>query len=116
MANIFHLTTNSEWRQAESHGRYEAPSLASAGFIHCSDCHQLSRVANHIFRGQTGLVLLHINTEKLTSQVVYENLDGGNELFPHVYGSVNLDAVVRVTPFEPAEDGGFDHHNAMDFS
>lgn len=67
-----------------------APSLASAGFIHCSDRHQFSRVANHIFRNTTGLVLLHVDKEKLLSEVVYENLDGGPEPFPHVYGGREL--------------------------
>jgi uncharacterized protein (DUF952 family) len=117
VAVIFHITTNDEWREAEHHGRYEAPSLASAGFIHCSNGHQVVRVANHIFRGTTGLVLLHIDTEKLLSQVIYENLEGGLEPFPHVYGSINLDAVARITSFEPAEDGSFDHHDIdTDFS
>jgi uncharacterized protein (DUF952 family) len=111
VAVIFHITTNNQWREAEHRGRYEAPSLASAGFIHCSDRHQVVRVANHIFRGTTGLIVLHIDTEKLVSPVVYENLEGGPEPFPHVYGPINLDAVAGITSFEPAEDGSFDHHD-----
>ncbi len=110
MAIIFHITSGSEWHKALQHGRYEAPSLAEAGFIHCSDRNQVVRVANHIYRNQTGLVLLHISPDKLTSRVVYENLEGGQELFPHVYGFINIDAVTGVTPFEPNENGMFDHH------
>lgn len=111
MRVIFHITTAGAWREAEQRGRYEAPSLASAGFIHCSNRHQLVRVANHIFRRTTGLVLLHIDTKMLASPVIDENLEGGPEPFPHVYGPINLDAVARVTAFEPAEDGSFDHHH-----
>ena len=112
MATIFHITTQREWEQAVQRGRYEAQSLATEGFIHCSDGDQVIRVANSIFRGTHRLVLLHVSVEKLSSPVVYENLEGGAELFPHVYGPIDLAAVRAVTMFEPAEDGTFDHHYA----
>jgi uncharacterized protein (DUF952 family) len=110
MATIFHITTEREWQEAVQRGRYGAPSLSTAGFIHCSGRHQVIRVANSIFRGVDGLVLLYVDMERLSSPVVYENLEGGAEVFPHVYGPIDLDAVRNVTPFEPAEDGSFDHH------
>jgi len=103
---------SNEWSEAVKRGRYEARSLTTEGFIHCSDRGQVIRVANSIFRSTGGLLLLHIDRERLRSPVVYENLEGGTEMFPHVYGPINLDAVRRVTPFEPAEDGSFDHHAA----
>lgn len=86
--------------------------MASDGFIHCSNPKQVIRVANGIFRGMHGLVLLHVVKEKLSSPVVYKNLEGGLELFPHVYGPIDLEAVQSVTKFEPAEDGSFDQHSA----
>lgn len=107
---IFHITSRSGWERALRLGRYEAPSLAQQGFIHCSTADQVVRVANHLFRGTPGLVLLRIATGKLVAPVVYENLEGGPELFPHVYGPINLDAVEAATVFEPAPDGTFDHH------
>jgi len=109
---IYHITTATEWAAAVRLGRYEAPSLTGEGFIHCSEAGQVLRVANSIFRGRDGLVLLHIDTERLRPPVVYENLEGGTEKFPHVYGPINLDAVRRVTPFAPADDGRFNHHAA----
>ena len=109
MAIIFHITSESEWEEAVQRGRYEARSLSTAGFIHCSDRHQVIRVANSIFQGTGGLVLLHIDAERLSSTVVYENLEGGAEVFPHVYGPIDLGAVRNITPFGPAEDGSFDH-------
>ena len=110
MATIFHITTKSQWDEALHRGWYEAPSLSTAGFIHCSEPHQVIRVANSIFRNTDGLALMHIDTEKLESRVVYENLEGGTEKFPHVYGPINLQAVRNITSFPPAEDGTFDHH------
>lgn len=110
MATIYHIATEHEWYDSKHLGRYEAKSLKAQGFIHCSNADQVIRVANHLFRNTTGLFLLHINTDRLRSRLVYENLEGGSELFPHVYGPINLDAIIRVSPFNAEEDGTFDHH------
>lgn len=77
------------------------------GFIHCSTREQVIQVANARFRGQSGLILLFIDTDKVTAEIIYENLEGGPQLFPHIYGELNTDAVVQVSDFEPAEDGYF---------
>ncbi|MBN1436719.1 MAG: DUF952 domain-containing protein [Sedimentisphaerales bacterium] len=104
---ILHITKRSEWEEAVLAGEYGAASLNAEGFIHCSKAEQVVRVANFLFAGQEGLVLLCIDEEKLTAEVRYENLEGGEELFPHVYGSVNLDAVVDVVGFPTEADGRF---------
>jgi len=107
---LFHIAAEAEWQEARTKGEYAADSLASEGFIHCSEPHQVVPVANTRFRARRDLVLLHIDPEKLRAAVRYENLEGGDELFPHIYGPLNLDAVVDVTPFRPSADGGFDAH------
>jgi uncharacterized protein (DUF952 family) len=58
-------------------------------------------VASRLYAGQSGLVLLTIDTERLRSEVRYEPPPGSDELFPHVYGPVNADAVIRAEPFDP---------------
>jgi uncharacterized protein (DUF952 family) len=62
-------------------------------------------VANALFRARKGLVLLCINTAKVQSEIRYEGT--GTELYPHIYGSLNIDAVIKVLDFEPHEDGIF---------
>jgi uncharacterized protein (DUF952 family) len=57
-------------------------------------------------------VLLEIDEAALGAPVRDENLEGGSELFPHVYGALNLDAIVEVSPFAPDGAGWFDHHRA----
>lgn len=109
---IYHITTADAWEDAQQRGEYRAESLATQGFIHCSDGDQVIRVANAVFAGEKGLVLLEIDPDKVMAKVVYENLDGGSELFPHVYGPIALQAVVGVSAFEPGPDGRFDHHEA----
>lgn len=110
METIYHITTTQQWHDAQHQNQYEAESFQSEGFIHCSTADQVVRVANYLFRNTHGLVLLHIKTALLRPRLVYENLEGGEELFPHVYGLINLDAVVHVSPFEPGSDGSFDQH------
>jgi len=77
------------------------------GFIHCSTREQVIQVANVRFLGQSGLVLLCIDSEKVAAEIVYENLEGGPQLFPHIYGELNANAVVRTAEFEPDAAGYF---------
>jgi uncharacterized protein (DUF952 family) len=107
MPIIFHITTRNAWDRAASDGDYRPDAFPVDGFIHCSTTDQVIQVANIRFRGQKGLVLLSIDTDKVRAQIVYENLEGGQQLFPHIYGELNLDAVVQVSEFGPGDDGYF---------
>ena len=107
MTTIFHITKHDEWERAKRGGSYEAPSLASEGFIHCSTSDQVISTANRLFRGQTGLVLLEIDTTRVGAEIKYENCEGGQENFPHVYGPLEPLSIVRVVSFEPGPDGRF---------
>ncbi len=105
METLLHICPASDWREAQESGEYRAASLASEGFIHCSTPAQVAATANRFYRGQRGLVLLVIDAGRLVPEVRYEAADGS--LFPHLYGPLNLDAVVEVQEFEPEEDGAF---------
>ncbi len=107
MAFIFHITTRADWDRAETEGTYRTPLLPVEGFIHCSTRDQVIEVANLRFRGQTGLVLLGINTNRVKAEILYEDLAGEGQEFPHIYGELNIDAVAQVAEFEPGEDGYF---------
>jgi uncharacterized protein (DUF952 family) len=107
MATIFHITKRAEWERAEREGTYRTPTLASEGFIHCSRSDQVIRIANTLFAGQTGLVLLEIDTRRVRAEIRDENCEGGREFFPHIYGALDSGSVVRVLALEPGEDGSF---------
>ena len=93
---ILHVTSRVAWSLAEAQGQYEADSLAGQGFIHCSRISQVMRVANVFYSGQPGLVLLVIDPARLGSELRWEpGADLATELFPHVYGPINLDAVLQ---------------------
>ncbi len=106
---ICHITSKTAWKQAQKLGFYRADSLETEGFIHCSRLTQVLWVADAFYRGQTGLVLLYIDPEQVNVEIRYETVEGGpiENDFPHLYGALNLDAVVRVVNFEPDAQGQF---------
>lgn len=84
------------WQDAVAKGYYEAPSLLTEGFIHTSTEKQVQGVLERYYKGQQDLLLLHIDETKLTAELKYELSPSVNELFPHIYGRLNLDAVVGI--------------------
>ncbi|MEM1445811.1 MAG: DUF952 domain-containing protein [Planctomycetota bacterium] len=107
MPLILHITTRDAWDQAQASGRYEASSLATEGFIHLSTPTQVIEVAGRLFGGRTDLILLCVDSSRVEHEIRYENCEGGSTLFPHVYGPLNLDAVIDVVAFAPKIDGSF---------
>jgi uncharacterized protein (DUF952 family) len=103
---ILHITHKQDWADAQRSGFYTAPSLATQGFIHCSTSSQTVATAERFYAGQHGLVLLVIDSKRVQPEVKYEpGTDKPDELFPHIYGTLNLDAVTRVLDFEPDAAG-----------
>ena len=107
MSIIFHIANRKAWEIGREAGSYRPELFASEGFIHCSTAEQVIPVANNRFRGQSGLILLAIDTDRVTHPIRYENLEGGEELFPHIYGELHPGAVVRVSDFNLGLDGYF---------
>jgi uncharacterized protein (DUF952 family) len=112
---IFHITTRADWEAAQTKGEYTADSLQSEGFIHCSTLAQVLPVAEKFYKGQGGLVLLMIEPTLLSSDLKWEPPSGGTpppgvpegDKFPHIYGPINLDAVVNVLDFIRDANGDF---------
>jgi uncharacterized protein (DUF952 family) len=112
---IYHITTREAWQAAQKAGHYTAESLESEGFIHCSKATQAVEVANAFYRDVQNLVLLCIESDKLVAELKWEAPAHPEihepppqlqeNLFPHVYGTINLNAVVRVVDFPQGVDG-----------
>lgn len=98
MPIIYHVTTAADWQAALQKGYYEHPSLKAEGFIHCSQEQQVAGVLERYFAGQKDLLKLVIDTDKLTSKFVFDWSPSTADTFPHVYGSINLDAVIDTVP------------------
>jgi uncharacterized protein (DUF952 family) len=111
---IYHITSQTAWIDAQAKGEYVAPSLATEGFIHCSTLSQVLPVANNFYKGQSGLILLVIEETLLSSTLKWEPPSGGapppgvaeGEMFPHIFGAINLSAVIKTVELE-SKDGAF---------
>ena len=94
---IYHVTTLKEWEAAKIKNEYKPVNFEQDGFIHCSVEKQIPGVLDRFYKGQTGLVKLKIEKEKVQRPVLFELAIDLDELFPHIYGVLNLDSVVEVT-------------------
>lgn len=104
MSVLFHIADRHQWAIASADGSFTSSTidldLAEVGFIHLCTADQVAGVADRFYRGVTDLILLHVDETMLTATVVFEDVPGADEQFPHLYGPLNADAVVDVTdPF-----------------
>ena len=87
------------WADFEGAKWYAAESLETEGFIHCSFESQIEGVLERYYSGVKMVLLLEIDPKKLDSELRLEK-STNDELFPHIYGKINLDSVLDVTKRE----------------
>src|SRR5215831_19446761 len=111
MEFIFHIAAAPDWQKALQNGAYRVStrgkSLDDEGFIHASTEAQVAPVANTIYRDDDNLLLLVIDPNRLQPEIRYEQVPGWEAPFPHIYGPLNVDAVVRTLPLERNTEGSF---------
>ena len=107
MPALLHIAEREAWAAAGPAGQYRPHSLESEGFIHCSLPGQLVAVADAIYRGRTGLVLLVIDPARVPAEIRFEDCTESGQEFPHIYGPLPVAAVDQVLAFEPGPDGRF---------
>lgn len=105
--HIYHMLPRAEWEAQQGRTHYRPASLQEEGFIHCTgERERLVWVANQFYRESAEpFVILVLDEAGVEPDVRWEAADG--HLFPHIYGPLNLDAVVDVIPFPRAQDGEF---------
>ena len=92
---IYHIVLPEVWERFKNRPSYQAESLVTEGFIHCSYPSQLEAVLRRYYRGAEKVLILKIDTDKLLSKLVKE-ASTNNEMYPHIYGRLNHSAVVSV--------------------
>lgn len=108
MPTIYKICAASAWREAERQGVYRGSADdARDGFIHFSTAAQLGETARKHFSGQTELLLIAIDAEALGAALRWER-SRNDELFPHLYGELDLGAVRSVVGMMTRADGAFD--------
>lgn len=111
MTAILHITTEAAWHAAQQQGTYRGDTLERDGFIHASLPQQVLAVAQRFYSQAPDLALLVIDPARLRAELRYEPgalaSDDAAQQFPHLYGPLNLDAVVAVVPLLRGADGRF---------
>ncbi len=102
MTDLYHITERAIWEAAAATGEYRTSTrgvtLDQQGFIHCSLRHQLRPVAESFYGGVDDLVVLVIDSTRLTAPLRFESPEPGAEEFPHLYGPLPTGAVTAVLP------------------
>ncbi|HEV7881383.1 DUF952 domain-containing protein [Bradyrhizobium sp.] len=108
MRMIYKICPASAWREAERSGvfRGSADDLRD-GFIHFSTGPQVAETARRHFSGQTGLFLIAVDADSLGDSLRWEP-SRQDELFPHLYGELDLGAVTAVLDMRTRSDGTHD--------
>ncbi len=102
---IYKICPRALWLEAERSGRFVGALVDLAdGYIHFSTAEQVRETAARHFSGEDDLLLIAVDPDPLGAALRYESSRGG-ALFPHLYGSLPLSAVLAVTPL-PLEAGG----------
>jgi uncharacterized protein (DUF952 family)/transcriptional regulator with XRE-family HTH domain len=111
MVFVYHIATAQDWKQAQSTGEYTTSTrgrtLAEQGFIHGSTAMQVALVANAVYKGVPELLVLVIDPDRVRPEIRYEQVPGWDSTFPHIYGPLNIDAVVDTRPLESGPDNEF---------
>lgn len=102
---ILHVLRKSTWERFKDQSKYEHTSLQNEGFIHFSTPFNMHFVTPNFKDIEDELVILCVDESKLIHQVKYEADPVSNEKYPHLYGSLNTDAIIMVLPYLKDESG-----------
>lgn len=101
---IIHLAVRAEWEAAKQQGVYpwstRGITVDDEGYTHCSFEHQWRGVRDRFYSDldDDELVLLEIDESRLSSPVIVERLGDAPDEFPHIYGTIDLEAVIVERP------------------
>ncbi len=101
---LLHIADEAAWAARADH--YAPPSLDTEGFVHLSHPHQIEATANRFYRDLPTLTVLVLSADSTRAHVREEDTTG-HGVFPHHYGPIATDAVVRVVRWRRDPDGVF---------
>ena len=103
------MTNAAAWERARQLGKYRpvhrGRTLEEEGFMHASEAGQVEAILNAFYAGRDDLVVLVIDEARVGPEIRREAVPGWDDPFPHVYGPLNVDAVVEAVPIAPEADG-----------
>jgi uncharacterized protein (DUF952 family) len=109
--SIYHIAFRADWDAAIAAREYRVSTrgrtLEQQGFIHAATAEQVGGVAEAFYADAEDLVVLVIDPARLISELRYDPVPGADRPFPHIYGPLNVDAVVRTAELERDAQGRY---------
>jgi uncharacterized protein (DUF952 family) len=94
---LFKIMTKDAWATFQNTGVFKGTPLDIAdGYLHCSTIHQYLKVRKKFFANESDVMLLHLDVSKISAPIKWETSSRSGERYPHIYGELNLDAVIKV--------------------
>lgn len=112
-AFIYRLVSREDWQAAQETGAFEGSAHDRRdGFIHFSTASQVRETAAKHYARRADLLLLHVAVSALNAPLRWE-VSRNQELFPHLYGPLPVNAVRRVD-LVPLDADGRHQFEAID--
>jgi uncharacterized protein (DUF952 family) len=100
---IYKIVRGDEWQTFQKTKTFSGSALdRQDGFIHCSTQHQWPKVKEKFFKDEKDVYLLTLTVTPLQPLIKWEESPRSGEVYPHLYGSLPLAAVVRAEKLETA--------------
>lgn len=101
IAQIFHFAQSADWQRAQIEGVYAPPGLSREGFIHAATAAQIPGVIARHLRGGGEKIQLTLDPAALRDSLQWEWSEQSNDLYPHIFGTIPLAAVIAAVHFDP---------------
>lgn len=92
---LYHVVKETHWNTFKKSNLYFSETFDTENFIHLSEASQIKGVLERYYKNQNNLLILCIEKEKLTSDLIYEKATN-NDHFPHLYGGLNVNAISKI--------------------
>lgn len=112
---ILHCIRKVEWNKVKDKKQWGKDLIEKDGFIHCSTLEFFWRVAPNFNDINEELIILLIDENKLISPIKYEDGDNSGRYYPHVYGEINNDAIIKILPFLKDKNGNYIKNEELKF-
>ena len=101
---ILHSLPEKLWHQYQDKMFYGIAQLDEYGYIHCSEISSYKYVAPNFKETKEKMLLLVIDTDRVQAEIKWEDFWDFGIKYPHIYGMLNMDAIIEVLPHLWSED------------
>ena len=110
---LYRIMTPDQWDETRILGVFNAAEYEKEGQTYACYLYQTQYVAGFLYNGELDLSLVELDPSKLGVGVEDKNLQGGEELFPHILGQIPAEACIKVFPLPVEGDGSFELPNEL---